>query len=319
MCFAAHTCVASARLTRLGLVSPGFEGAAAPVVQRAPATRGSTVNRLHSAHPGRTGGSVWGSASAAFAGAHAASATRMLLDGALSWRFVRGFCLHVCLCDTRAASFEQDAELAQAARSAAEAIILAVDEDSLDEVVGELLRGLEDPSSGCRAASALLTGFYFKASQADLEEHVPTIIGAPCEPVLAACSPFTPLNVVCAPAGALVLQLVDTDASAVQAGLAALVDVTSVIPKDDLHRYVRCVRDAVASAREKVRLVGWQLLCRLARAADTCTAAVQERRRSRKEPVLVAGFCLQKGLAPVLPIYLQAILTGLHTGACLND
>jgi hypothetical protein len=38
---------------------------------------------------------------------------------------------------------------------------------------------------------------------------------------------------------------------------------------------------------------------------------VQERRRSRKDgDVLVAGFCLPKGLAPVLPIYLHAILTG---------
>ena len=45
----------------------------------------------------------------------------------------------------------------------------------------------------------------------------------------------------------------------------------------------------------------------------TCLHLLQERRRSRKAAtadILVAGFCLPKGLSPVLPIYLHAILTG---------
>ena len=72
----------------------------------------------------------------------------------------------------------QDAEVATAARAASEAILLAVDEDSTNEVVGELLRGLEDDAAGCRTAAAALVGRYFKSAQVDLEEHVPVILGA---------------------------------------------------------------------------------------------------------------------------------------------
>jgi hypothetical protein len=57
---------------------------------------------------------------------------------------------------------------------------MAVDDDSANEVVGELMRGLEDEAAGCRAAAAALSGFYFKSSQADLEEHTHIIIGAHC-------------------------------------------------------------------------------------------------------------------------------------------
>lgn len=71
----------------------------------------------------------------------------------------------------------QDAAIAQAARIASEAIVLAVDSDSIGDVVGELLRGLEDSAPGCRAAAANLAGFFFKAAQADLEEHLPVILG----------------------------------------------------------------------------------------------------------------------------------------------
>ena len=73
------------------------------------------------------------------------------------------------------------------------------------------------------------------------------------------------------------------------AAWTALGDLTAKIPKEDLHAYVRCVRDAVSSAREKER-----------RRAKSDVSAV----------VLVSGFCLAKGLAPVVNIYLQGILTG---------
>lgn len=72
----------------------------------------------------------------------------------------------------------QDPGIAAAARAAAEAVLLAVDESSVSEVVRELLRGLEDGSAGCRAATATLSGSYFKSLHAALEEHVPVILGA---------------------------------------------------------------------------------------------------------------------------------------------
>jgi hypothetical protein len=88
--------------------------------------------------------------------------------------------------------------------------------------------------------------------------------------------------------GALIAQLVDTDARAVQDAWTALGEVTAMLPKDSLHLYVRCVRDAVTAARDKER-------CRC---------------RKTGAEVLVAGFCLPKGLSPVLPIYLHALLSG---------
>lgn len=64
----------------------------------------------------------------------------------------------------------------------------------------------------------------------------------------------------------------------------ALAAVTGAIPKEMQPSYVRVVKDAVATAREK------------------------ERRKRLPGPLLVAGFCLPKALAPVLPIYLQGVL-----------
>ena len=60
--------------------------------------------------------------------------------------------------------------------------------------------------------------------------------------------------------------------------------MTGAIPKEMQPSYVRVVKDAVATAREK------------------------ERRKRLPGPLLVAGFCLPKALAPVLPIYLQGVL-----------
>jgi hypothetical protein len=233
----------------------------------------------------------------------------------------------------------QDAEVAQAARAAAEAIIVAVDDDSANEVVGELMRGLEDEVAGCRAAAAALSGFYFKSSQADLEEHTHVIIGVhtaclrsadcrcaapPLCCVLLRRVPWCTLTAIglcaCAFTGALISQLADADASVVQAAWTALGEVTSVLPKDNLHLYVRTVRDAVASARDKVRETApSRSTCRVIANAEHRTRGVaQERRRSRKDvDVLVAGFCLPKGLAPVLPIYLHAILTGAREMNCM--
>lgn len=64
----------------------------------------------------------------------------------------------------------------------------------------------------------------------------------------------------------------------------ALVAVTAAIPKELQPSYVRVVKEAVATAHEK------------------------ERRKRLPGPLRVAGFCLPKALAPVLPIYLQGVL-----------
>ena len=52
-----------------------------------------------------------------------------------------------------------------------------MDDSSMNDVVRELVRGLDDDSAGCRAATASVSGFYFKSMPAELEEHVPIILG----------------------------------------------------------------------------------------------------------------------------------------------
>ena len=68
---------------------------------------------------------------------------------------------------------------------------------------------------------------------------------------------------------------------------SALGAVVAGIPKEVQPSYVRCMRDAVQTARDK------------------------ERRKRKPGPLLLAGFCLPKALQPVLPIYLQVLLGGL--------
>ena len=61
----------------------------------------------------------------------------------------------------------------------------------------------------------------------------------------------------------------------------ALGAVTGTIPKQLLAGYCRCLREAVATAREK------------------------QRRKRKPGDLLLPGLCLPKALMPILPIYLQ--------------
>lgn len=64
----------------------------------------------------------------------------------------------------------------------------------------------------------------------------------------------------------------------------ALVAVAGSIPKEMMPSYVRTLKEAVSTAKEK------------------------ERRKRRPPPLRVAGFCLPKALQPILPIFLQGVL-----------
>lgn len=76
----------------------------------------------------------------------------------------------------------------------------------------------------------------------------------------------------------------------------ALVAVAGSIPKEMMPSYVRTLKEAVSTAKEK------------------------ERRKRRPLPIRVAGFCLPKALQPVLPIFLQGVLQvrpHRNTSCCL--
>ncbi|MEW5303880.1 MAG: hypothetical protein WDW36_006533 [Sanguina aurantia] len=86
--------------------------------------------------------------------------------------------------------------------------------------------------------------------------------------------------------GALVLLLAEDEPTVLLPAWKALEALTASIPKEDLPNYVRTLRDSVASAREK------------------------ERRKRKGGPLLLAGCCLPKALAPMLPIYLMGVQHG---------
>ena len=88
---------------------------------------------------------------------------------------------------------------------------------------------------------------------------------------------------------ALVSLMSEEDDTALQACWAALGAVTATISKEMQASYGRCLREAVATAREK------------------------QRRKRKPGELLVPGFCLPKALAPVLPIYLQVSKDGSIT------
>lgn len=73
----------------------------------------------------------------------------------------------------------------------------------------------------------------------------------------------------------------EEDVLTLRAVWSALGAVTGSVPKELLASYSRCLREAMATAREK------------------------QRRKRKAGELLVPGMCLSKALGPVLPIYLQ--------------
>lgn len=84
----------------------------------------------------------------------------------------------------------------------------------------------------------------------------------------------------------LVVMLTDPDSLTVTAAWEALSSVTGSIPKENLPSHVKLLRDAVSTARDK------------------------ERRKRKGMPITIPGFCLPKALQPVLPIFLQGLMSG---------
>eukprot|EP00850_Spirogloea_muscicola_P013326 SM000090S24288 [mRNA] locus=s90:11304:31514:- [translate_table: standard] len=157
---------------------------------------------------------------------------------------------------------ESQLELAAAAQAAAKVILSGVDENGLDILLGELMKGLADPSPTTRKGSAELLGFFLKCTRLDMDEELPSLLST------------------------LIVMLTDTDPAALKAIWDALVSLASTMPKESLPQYLKVVRDAVSTARDK------------------------ERRKRKAGPVLIPGFTLPKALQPVLQIYLQGLMSG---------
>ena len=76
----------------------------------------------------------------------------------------------------------------------------------------------------------------------------------------------------------------DSNPEVLQLCWQAMAAVAGSIPKEMMPSYVRTLKDAVGTARQR------------------------EHRKHRPKPLRVAGFCLPKALQPVLPIFLQGVL-----------
>ncbi|GAU13582.1 hypothetical protein TSUD_346860 [Trifolium subterraneum] len=155
-----------------------------------------------------------------------------------------------------------DQEVQTSAKKAAETIVLVIDEEGVEPLISELVKGVSDSQAAVRRSSSYLIGYFFKNSKLYLVDEAPNMIST------------------------LIILLSDNDSSTVTAAWEALSRVIISVPKEVLPSYIKLVRDAVSSSRDK------------------------ERRKKKGGPVLIPGFCLPKSLQPILPIFLQGLISG---------
>ncbi|KAI0489335.1 hypothetical protein KFK09_029177 [Dendrobium nobile] len=148
------------------------------------------------------------------------------------------------------------------AKKAAETVMLVVDDDGVEALLSELLKGVTDSQALMRRGSCYLIGYFFSNSKLYLVDETPEMIST------------------------LIVLLSDSDSATVVAAWEALGRVVSSVPKEVLSSYIKLVRDAVSTARDK------------------------ERRKRKGGRTLIPGFCLPKALQPLLPIFLQGLISG---------
>uniref|UniRef100_A0A0V0J0Y0 Putative translational activator GCN1-like n=1 Tax=Solanum chacoense TaxID=4108 RepID=A0A0V0J0Y0_SOLCH len=155
-----------------------------------------------------------------------------------------------------------DMEIQSLAKKAAETVVSVIDEEGMESLLSELLKGVGDNQASIRRSSAYLIGYLFKNSDLYLGDEAPNMISS------------------------LIILLSDPDSDTVVVAWQALSNVVSSVPKEVLPTYIKLVRDAVSTSRDK------------------------ERRKKKGGPVLIPGFCLPKALQPLLPVFLQGLISG---------
>lgn len=156
----------------------------------------------------------------------------------------------------------EDKDVQTLAKKAAETVALVIDEEGVEYLIAELLKGVGDTLASIRRSSSYLIGFFFKYSKLYLVDEAPNMIST------------------------LIILLSDSDLSTVEVAWEALSRVIGSVPKEVLPSYIKLVRDAVSTSRDK------------------------ERRKKKGGPVVIPGFCLPKALQPLLPIFLQGLTSG---------
>ncbi|XWS58445.1 hypothetical protein CRYUN_Cryun08bG0034400 [Craigia yunnanensis] len=155
-----------------------------------------------------------------------------------------------------------DVDVQPLAKEAAETVVLVIDEEGIESLISELLKGVGDSEASIRRSSSYLIGYFFKNSKLYLVDETPNMIST------------------------LIILLSDSDSATVAVSWEALSRVVNSVPKEVLPSYIKLVRDAVSTARDK------------------------ERRKKKGGPVVIPGFSLPKALQPLLPIFLQGLISG---------
>ncbi|KAH9784176.1 protein ILITYHIA [Citrus sinensis] len=132
---------------------------------------------------------------------------------------------------------DDDMDVQSLAKEAAETVTLVIDEEGIESLVSELLKGVGDNQASIRRSSAYLIGYFYKNSKLYLVDEAPNMIST------------------------LIVLLSDSDSTTVAAAWEALSRVVASVPKEG-------------------------------------------------GPILIPGFCLPKALQPLLPIFLQGLISG---------
>ncbi|GAB4855804.1 eIF-2-alpha kinase activator GCN1 [Ancistrocladus abbreviatus] len=157
---------------------------------------------------------------------------------------------------------DDNVDIQELAKKAAETVVLVVDEEGVEPLISEFLKGVGDSKASIRRSTSYLIGYFFKNSKLYLVDEAPNLIST------------------------LIVLLSDSDSATVVVAWEALSRVIGSVPKEVLPNYIKLVRDAVSTSRDK------------------------ERRKKKGVPVLIPGFCLPKALQPLLPIFLQGLMSG---------
>ncbi|XP_062214757.1 protein ILITYHIA-like [Phragmites australis] len=124
---------------------------------------------------------------------------------------------------------DEDADVQNSSRKAAETVLLVIDEEGVETLIPELLKGVNDSQASMRRGSAYLIGFLFKSTKLYLADEAPDMMST------------------------LIILLSDTDKATVSAALEAFSRVVGSIPKEQLPTHIKLLRDAVSTARDKER------------------------------------------------------------------
>ncbi|KAG6737159.1 hypothetical protein POTOM_059802 [Populus tomentosa] len=118
----------------------------------------------------------------------------------------------------------EDKDVQTLAKEAAETVALVIDEEGVEYLIAELLKG-----ASIRRSSSYLIGFFFKYSKLYLVDEAPNMIST------------------------LIILLSDLDSLTVEVAWEALSRVIGSVPKEVLPSYIKLVHDAVSTSRDQER------------------------------------------------------------------